>query len=47
MPGAGRKELVAEMDGHVLAAAVITGTYERNENGDDFGEEWDESADID
>ena len=47
MPGAGRKELVAEMDGHVLAAAVITGTYERNEDGDDFGEEWDESADID
>ena len=47
MPGAGRKELVSEMDGHVLAAAVITATYERNENGDDFGEEWDESADID
>jgi Raf kinase inhibitor-like YbhB/YbcL family protein len=47
MPGAGRKELLAEMDGHVLAAAVITGTYERNEDGDDLGEEWDESADID
>jgi len=47
MPGAGRNELVAEMDGHVLAAAVITGTYERNEDGDDLGEEWDDSADID
>jgi Raf kinase inhibitor-like YbhB/YbcL family protein len=47
MPGAGRSELVAEMDGHVLAAAVITGTYERNEDGDDLGEEWDDSADID
>jgi len=47
MPGAGRGELVAEMDGHVLAAAVITGTYKRNEDGDDFGEEWDESADFD
>lgn len=39
MPGAGRSELVEAMQGHVLAAAVITGTYERNENGDDFGEE--------
>lgn len=47
MPGAGRSELVAAMKGHVLATAVITATYARNENGDDFGEEWDESADFD
>ena len=47
MPGAGRSELVEAMEGHVLAASVITARYERNENGDDFGEEWDESADID
>jgi Raf kinase inhibitor-like YbhB/YbcL family protein len=47
LPGAGRTELVEAMEGHVMDAAVITGTYQRNENGDDFGEEWDESADID
>ena len=47
MPGAGRAELVAAIEGHVLSAAVITATYERNENGDDFGEESDESDDID
>ena len=47
MPGAGRKDLVAEMKGHVLAAAVITGTYQRNENGDDFGEDWDERVEFD
>lgn len=47
MPGAGRTELVDAIEGHVLAAAVITATYERNENGDDFGEEWDESEDLD
>jgi len=47
MPGAGRSELVEAMEGHVLATALLTGTYERNEDGDDFGEEWDESADLD
>jgi Raf kinase inhibitor-like YbhB/YbcL family protein len=47
MPGAGRSELVDAMEGHVLAAAILTGKYERNEDGDDFGEEWDESADLD
>lgn len=47
MPGAGRSDLVAAMEGHVLAAAVITGTYQRNEDGDEFAEEWDEGADID
>jgi Raf kinase inhibitor-like YbhB/YbcL family protein len=39
MPGAGRSDLVAAMEGHVLGAAMISATYERNENGDDFGEE--------
>jgi Raf kinase inhibitor-like YbhB/YbcL family protein len=47
LPGAGRSELVGAMKGHVVAAAVLTATYERNEDGDDFGEEWDESADLD
>jgi Raf kinase inhibitor-like YbhB/YbcL family protein len=47
MPGAGRKELVDAMKGHVLAAAVLTGTYQRNENGDDFGEDWDDTEDLD
>ena len=47
MPGASRSELVEAMKGHVVAVAVITGTYERNENGDEFGEEWDESNDLD
>ncbi len=31
MPGADRSELVADMEGHVLATAVLTGTYERRE----------------
>jgi Raf kinase inhibitor-like YbhB/YbcL family protein len=39
MPGAGRSDLVAAMEGHVLGAAMSSATYERNENGDDFGEE--------
>jgi len=39
MPGAGRSDLVAAMEGHVLGAAMVSATYERNENGDDFGEE--------
>ncbi|QQN74598.1 YbhB/YbcL family Raf kinase inhibitor-like protein [Croceicoccus sp. YJ47] len=33
-PGAGRSDLVRQMEGHVLAAAVLTGTYAR-EGGDD------------
>jgi Raf kinase inhibitor-like YbhB/YbcL family protein len=47
MPGAGREELLAAMEGHVLAAAVLTGTFERNEDGDELGEEWDEGNDFD
>ena len=32
MPGAGRSELIAEMRGNVMAAAVLTGTYEGYED---------------
>lgn len=39
MPGAGRDELVAAMRGHVIGAAVLTGTYARHEEED---EAWDE-----
>jgi Raf kinase inhibitor-like YbhB/YbcL family protein len=42
MPGAGRADLVAAMKGHVVAAAVLTGTYEKKEGGDDFDREQDE-----
>lgn len=41
MPGATRDEVLAAMEGHVLAAAVLTGTYNR-----DAGEDaWDEDDD--
>lgn len=39
MPGATRDELVAAMRGHVIGAAVLTGTYARHEDED---EAWDE-----
>ena len=39
MPGAGREELVAAMRGHVIGAAVLTGTYARHEVEE---EAWDE-----
>ena len=35
MPGATRDELLAAMDGHVLAVAVLTGTYAREGEDDD------------
>ena len=41
MPGATRDEVLAAMDGHVLAVAVLTGTYSRDE-GD---QAWDEDDD--
>ena len=37
MPGATRGDLLGAMEGHVLAAAVLTGTYARSEDDD-----WDE-----
>ena len=47
MPGAGRSELMAAMEGHVVGAAVLTGIYERKEGGDDFEGGWDEADDLD
>jgi len=39
MPGASREDLIAAMDGHVLAVAMLTGTFAREE-GEDF--DWEE-----
>jgi hypothetical protein len=47
MPGAGRSELIEALKGHVVAVAVLTGTYQRHEGGDEFGEDWDEADDFD
>lgn len=44
MPGASREDLIAAMDGHVLAVALLTGTFARDE-GDDL--EWEEFEDED
>ncbi|MGN6496471.1 MAG: YbhB/YbcL family Raf kinase inhibitor-like protein [Tsuneonella sp.] len=45
MPGAGRTELFAAMEGHVIAAAVLTGTYERDV--DDGAGDWTDEEDFD
>ncbi|MBB3034969.1 YbhB/YbcL family Raf kinase inhibitor-like protein [Alteriqipengyuania lutimaris] len=37
MPGAGKPELFAAMEGHVIAASVLTATYSGSE-GDDFAD---------
>jgi Raf kinase inhibitor-like YbhB/YbcL family protein len=37
MPGATRDDLIGAMEGHVLATAVLTGTFARSE-----GDDWDE-----
>jgi Raf kinase inhibitor-like YbhB/YbcL family protein len=37
LPGATRDDLIGAMEGHVLGAAVLTGTYARSED-----DEWDE-----
>ena len=42
MPGASRGDLLAAMDGHVTAAAVLTGTYERGE--DDTDLDWEDDG---
>lgn len=39
MPGASREELVAQMRNHVMAAAVLTATYDREEQDEDDLEE--------
>ena len=36
MPGAGRADLIEAMEGHVLAAAMLTGTYARTRDEDDL-----------
>ena len=39
MPGATRGDLLGAMEGHVLAAAVLTGTYARSEDALDWDED--------
>ena len=39
MPGATRGDLIEAMEGHVLAAAVLTGTYARSEDDVDWDED--------
>ena len=46
-PGAGRGDLMAAMKGHVIAATVTTGKYQHQEDGDEWGEEWDDTDEID
>ena len=41
MPGAGYTDLIEAVEGHVVAAAVLTGTYKRAK-GDDEDINWDE-----
>lgn len=42
MPGATRAELTKAMEGHVVAAAVLTGTYKREEGDDALDGDWPE-----
>jgi Raf kinase inhibitor-like YbhB/YbcL family protein len=42
MPGASRADLIKSMEGHVVAATVLTGTYKREEGNDDLADNWDE-----
>ena len=44
MPGADRDELMAAMEGHVIALALLTGTYAREEGGD---YDWESEDDAD
>ena len=39
MPGAGRSELFKSMEGHVIGAAVLTGTYERTDEDEELDED--------
>lgn len=36
MPGAGKDEVFAAIEGHVIAAAIYTGTYTRSDDDDDW-----------
>lgn len=40
MPGASREDLVAAMKGHVLAVALLTATYARAEDDEDWDEDF-------
>lgn len=42
MPGATHEELSAQIEGHVMACTLLTGTYVRQEE-----EDWDENDDLD
>lgn len=42
-PGATRADLMAAMDGHVIGAAILTGTYARREDDDEDGD-WGDAA---
>ena len=44
MPGASRGDLIEAMEGHVLAAAVLTGTYARTGDEDDLDWEDDDGG---
>lgn len=44
MPGATREDLFAELDGHVLAVALLSGTYMREEGGEYDWDDEDEDA---
>jgi Raf kinase inhibitor-like YbhB/YbcL family protein len=44
MPGAGRGDLVKAMEGHVLAAATLTGTYARR--GDEDNLDWEDDDGV-
>lgn len=45
MPGVGRSELFDAIDGHVVAAAVLTGTYQRSEQ--DEAHDWTDEEEFD
>ena len=44
MPGADRGDLIEAMEGHVLAAAVLTGTYART--GDEDNLDWEDDDGV-
>ncbi len=44
MPGASRDQVFAELEGHVLAVALISGTYAREEGEEDDWDDEDEDA---
>ncbi|MXO58218.1 YbhB/YbcL family Raf kinase inhibitor-like protein [Altererythrobacter salegens] len=47
MPGASRVDLMIEMKDHVVAAAVLTAKYQAQENGEEWGSQWDDTDEMD